>query len=136
LRFAADGIHAIQALAASLRVEALEVGLGDLQAIKQGGGGPVVNQFVHDRLKNLVESELEAGGVLDDGENEIAIATGGGVVKAAEVAAVAGGSAAGQAVDLEMAAARGMVSVVSWLPDMGDGPFRVMEEEDENGIPW
>jgi len=105
------GAEALKFFDELLAFELFEVGEGDLKAVEEDGGGFLVDQLVHHRLKDLVEGELEAGGVLDDGEDELAVAAGGRVVEAAVGAAVAGGGAAAGAADLDVLAAGSVVGV-------------------------
>ncbi len=111
---------AFELVEALLALELLEIGEGDLQAVKESGGGPLVDQLVEERLENAVERQLQTGGVFDDGEDKLA--AGSRVVEAAVGASAAGGGTALIAIDLGMAAAWGLAGIYQAVNGHGGGP--------------
>ena len=107
--------------------QALEIGRGDLAAVEQQGGLLVIEEVVGKAAHDLVEGELEAGSVLDDGEGEFRTLAGGFVVEAAEAASAAGRLAAGVAVELDVLAGGRLVGIgelrVWWLFRVHGDPY-------------
>lgn len=89
--------------------QALEIGGGNLQGVEEQRGFLVWEKVVGKSAHDAVEGELKAGGVLDDGEDELAADRGDGQVEAAEVASAERGLAAGLAGEQGVAAARRLV---------------------------
>ena len=92
-----------------LFAQALEIGGGNLQGVEEQRGFLVGEEVVGESAHDAVEGELEAGGVLDDREDEFAAPRGDGLVKAAEVASAESRLAAGLAGEQRVAAARRLV---------------------------
>jgi hypothetical protein len=82
----------------------------------------LVDELVDEGLHDFVQRDLEAGGVFDEGENELLVAAQGGVVEAAVRASVAGGGAAAEAVGLEVLAAWGLAGIYQAVNGQGVGP--------------
>jgi uncharacterized membrane protein YeaQ/YmgE (transglycosylase-associated protein family) len=85
--------------------QALEVGRGDLAGVEEQRGLFVVELVVGQAAHDVVEDELEAGRVLDEGQGELGALAGDLVVEAAEAAIAARGLAAGFPVELDVLAA-------------------------------
>jgi hypothetical protein len=105
------GVIALVVRGGLLLGEAAKVGSGNLQSVEHEGGGFGLDGFVGESAHDLKNGELQAGGILEDGNGEVLRLAVGGVVEDAEAASAAGRSGAGLTVHLGVLATGGILEI-------------------------